>query len=246
MTETLDDYRDVAEHLRTLATAAAVGTHATTNLAYVVLARRRVTRRRHVRRYVGGTLTGLVAVGGVLGATLPDRGSYFAQGEPSSAMSPTVSQGEILLTGKKLQPQHGDLVVYRLPDGHGLEVIGRVIGLPGDEVACPAGPGGQCGTVTVNGRALSEPFVQGHGSSFPPLVVPAGGLYLLGDNRSNAVDSRIFGLLTAGAVKGVGVRIVGVDGRARAIPGAPVRPAPDGSDTTDPMGPIPPADTSPL
>ncbi|MDX6201969.1 MAG: signal peptidase [Frankiales bacterium] len=245
MTDTLDGYADVAERLRTLAATAGADTKASHDLASAVLTRRRVSLRRQVRRLVGGTFTGLVVVGGIAAATLPHSGAYFAQGEPSAAMSPTVRQGEILLTGKKLHPERGDLVVYRLPGSAGLEVIGRVIGLPGDELACPAGADGQCRAVTVNGRTLSEPYLQGLGTAFPTELVPAGDLYVLGDNRSNAVDSRSFGPIHSDGVKGVGVRIIDAEGRSRVIPGAPSRRAPGGSDNTDPMGPVPPAAVEP-
>jgi signal peptidase I len=66
--------------------------------------------------------------------------------------------------------------------------IKRVIGLPGDRVACCTD-----GKVTVNGVPLSEStyLYPGDPPSFPfKTVVPPGHLWVMGDNRSDSDDSR--------------------------------------------------------
>ncbi|PJI94434.1 signal peptidase I [Luteimicrobium subarcticum] len=68
-------------------------------------------------------------------------------------------------------------------------LIKRVIGLPGDHVAC-AGPGQP---VTVNGVAIDEPYLKP--GSMPSqdefdTTVPAGSLFVMGDNRQDSSDSR--------------------------------------------------------
>lgn len=76
-----------------------------------------------------------------------------------------------------------------LPHDAGEHLIKRVIGLPGDNVAC-------CdteGRLTVNGTSIDEPYLKEgvEPSSYPfDVVVPDGTVWLMGDNRANSADSR--------------------------------------------------------
>jgi signal peptidase I len=69
------------------------------------------------------------------------------------------------------------------------DFVKRVVGLPGDHVICCDAQG----RITVNGRALAEPYVaQGDPASTQPfdVVVPPRRLWVMGDHRSDSADSR--------------------------------------------------------
>jgi len=107
-------------------------------------------------------------------------------------MEPHIESGEYVLINTLAyhfgEPARGDIVAFRHGDDPPTVFIKRVIGLPGDRVKI------QHGTVYVNGARLAEPYVRFHDTnSFAQTVVPAKSLYVLGDNRANSEDSRVFG-----------------------------------------------------
>lgn len=109
------------------------------------------------------------------------------------SMRETLQDGDILLT---LRPwvagecKQGDIVVVREESFHGEPIIKRVIATGGQTVEIDF----ETGLVTVDGMILNEPYIrelttQDEGTVFP-YTVPAGKLFLMGDNRSNSDDSR--------------------------------------------------------
>ncbi|GIJ61238.1 hypothetical protein Vau01_087540 [Virgisporangium aurantiacum] len=91
---------------------------------------------------------------------------------------------------------HGDVVAYRKRYAQ-IERIRRVIGLPGDTVEC------RDGRVHRNGTVLDEPYLaDGARTDCEPTTVPAGSLYVLGDNRSISTDSRHEGTVAMASVVG--------------------------------------------
>jgi len=89
-------------------------------------------------------------------------------------------------------PERGEIVVFDPPRATGKPYIKRVIGLPGDELAFADG------YVRIDGERLDEPYLSGpitdcDGSPHCRVMVPAGTVYVLGDNRDNSSDSRRFG-----------------------------------------------------
>jgi len=97
------------------------------------------------------------------------------------------SNGPIFLFG---EPARGDIVVFRYPQDPSKDFIKRIIGVPGDTVEI------KNGVVSLNGKAMDEPYIQpGANYDNPPAVVPIGSYYVLGDNRPNSSDSHVWGLV---------------------------------------------------
>ncbi len=107
----------------------------------------------------------------------------------------------------------GDVVVFdRVTTDGGTvqhdDLIKRVIGLPGDKIEIKS-----C-TVFINDQLLLEPYLDAFdlGQSAPedrcrmpvmdPQVVPAGEVFLMGDNRSQSYDSRMFGPINENLIVG--------------------------------------------
>jgi signal peptidase I len=122
---------------------------------------------------------------------------------PSDSMAPTISSGDHLLLDKRdaAHPAVGDVVVVHDPLGDGL-IVKRVVAVGGDSI------GFEDGILVRNGRPVSEHYTSDFldGVYYGPDVVPAGELYLLGDNRFDSIDSRNFGTVPVDTVVG---RVVG-------------------------------------
>ena len=102
------------------------------------------------------------------------------------SMSPTLQHDEIVILLKTKEFGRGDLIGFYY---QGKILLKRVIALPEDEVAIDAE-----GNVYVNGEILDEPYVTEKGLGDCdlefPYKVPGTCYFVLGDQRSNSVDSR--------------------------------------------------------
>jgi signal peptidase I len=88
-----------------------------------------------------------------------------------------------------------------LPHDSGEHLIKRVIGLPGDTVACCD----SADRLTVNGVGITEPYLYpGNAPSTRAFsrTVPAGSLWVMGDHREISEDSRVHGFVPEGNVVG--------------------------------------------
>jgi signal peptidase I len=162
---------------------------------------------------VAALLVGLLgaALGG--GTFVYGKEAYRGSTVTSKSMTPTYGPGDRVLWKRVdgSEVRRGDVVLISMPERYGPGVVmQRVIGVGGDHVACCTTVGSQR-RVTVNGKPIAEPYVsQGDADGgYPPydVKVPEGRLFLLGDHRANARDSRVFvsehgGSVPVGAVRG--------------------------------------------
>ena len=144
----------------------------------------RVKYKLRYRKLLRNTLYSLliVAAVSVLIATLflPVLEIY------GSSMNPTLSNGDIVISIKTTDLKRGDICgIYY--NNHLL--VKRVVGLPGDQIEMD-----DAGNLFVNGEYVDEPYVSekilGECDLDFPYIVPEQTVFILGDNRPVAVDSR--------------------------------------------------------
>ncbi len=126
------------------------------------------------------------------------------------SMIPTLNNGEYILISRISyltgNYQRGDIIVFRPPmypdipvwqrffglpgfDDQYEDYIKRIIGLPGETVKIANG------NVYINGVKLEEPYIEASPDYSSTWTVPAGELFVLGDNRNNSADSHAWGFL---------------------------------------------------
>ncbi len=142
---------------------------------------------------------------------------------PSGSMKSTLLVGDHILVNKFIygvkipftnteifrvsEPKHRDIVVFRYPVDPSKDFIKRVIGLPGDSVKI------QDKQVFVNGQLQVEPYAAhtdpkilpasaSPRDNMPTIEVPAGSLFVMGDNRDESYDSRFWKFVNMNEVRG--------------------------------------------
>ena len=103
-----------------------------------------------------------------------------------SSMTPTLSEGEIVVSVKGTDMKTGDIVAFYYNNN---VLVKRVIAQPGDWVNIS-----EDGTVFVNNEAIDEPYLTekafGECNIQLPYQVPDSRIFVMGDHRSVSIDSR--------------------------------------------------------
>ena len=142
---------------------------------------------------------------------------------PSGSMKDTLLIGDHILVNKFVygvkapfmkktlipigNPQREDIIVFEFPEDPKKDFIKRVVGLPGDVIEL------HNKQLYVNGKAVQDshgihkdpkivPARQQPRDNLGPITVPAGKLFVMGDNRDFSYDSRFWGFVDLVAVKG--------------------------------------------
>lgn len=166
------------------------------------------TQPKHLHRALRFVVLLLVTGVSVIGLRTFVIASYYI---PSASMERTLHgcpgcQPDMVLVDKLTYRfrsiSRTDVVVFDRPPlapPEDKQLIKRVIGLPGDVVS------GHDGHVYINDKPLNEPYVNPacRGTAdFPAVKVPAGEYFMMGDNRCDSFDSRMFGAIPRSAIVG--------------------------------------------
>jgi signal peptidase I len=138
---------------------------------------------------------------------------------PSGSMLPTLQIGDHLLANKLLyglrvpiygtrylsyfEPEREDIVVFVYPEDREKDFIKRVVGIPGDRIEI------RHKKLYRNGEPVDEPYARytdpegpAPRDNFGPVTVPAGHVFVMGDNRDHSFDSRFWGFVPYEDIKG--------------------------------------------
>jgi signal peptidase I len=163
-------------------------------------ARRRSNGARQTIEWV------VLVIGALLIALLIKTFLFQAFYIPSASMDPTLKVHDRVLVNKLSYHLHsvhrGDVVVFKAPPEERTaqikDLVKRVIGLPGDTIEA------RDGHIYINDHLLNEPYLPKGTISddLPKQVIPANSYFMMGDNRTESSDSRVFGPIKRSTIIG--------------------------------------------
>jgi signal peptidase I len=148
----------------------------------------------------------VLVVGALVIAVLIKTFLFQAFYIPSASMDPTLKVHDRVLVNKLSYHLHsvhrGDIVVFKAPPQEETaqikDLVKRVIGLPGDTIEA------RDNHVYINDRLLKEPYLPAGTvtDDLPKQVIPANSYFMMGDNRGESSDSRVFGPIKRSTIIG--------------------------------------------
>jgi len=128
---------------------------------------------------------------------------------PNESMKPTLVTGDRLFVNFHYyltnEPKRGDVVVFKFPKDKKKDYLKRIVGLPNEEIRINEGH------VFINNTILEEDYALFEGDSLEKNMdtvhVPSEHIFVMGDNRNNSYDSRMFGTVPIKDIKGKATRI---------------------------------------
>lgn len=116
-----------------------------------------------------------------------------------NSMLNTIKKGDVVIIDKINDNfNRYDIVAVKLDN----YVVKRIIGLPGDKIECKGGK------IYINDNIISENYVNGVTEDFQPLIIPNNEYFVLGDNRENSIDSRVYGTIKLNNIVGKIIKIL--------------------------------------
>ena len=118
------------------------------------------------------------------------------------SMRPTLEEGDRILLNRLVyhfrKPARGDIIVLHSPINADEDLVKRIVGIADDRLSVSGGK------LYVNGVAQNEPYLleQDFDGEMPETVVPPGDVFVMGDNRNNSGDSRLFGPISTDSIIG--------------------------------------------
>lgn len=141
--------------------------------------------------------------------------SFFVQAFkiPSESMEETLLVGDFLFANKFIfgaslpfinkrlpavrDPRPGDVIIFKYPGDPHVDYIKRCVAVEGQTVELRGRD------LYVDGKRQQEGYARYvHGSKYGPFTVPEGHIFMMGDNRDNSADSRVWGSLDTDLILG--------------------------------------------
>lgn len=145
----------------------------------------------------------LITLSGLL--VLASAGCWTARIQPvkveGTAMAPALNDGDLIIIDRKPPKlERGDIVIFLYPEDPVRSYLKRIVGLPNETVDI------RDGKVFINGQHLFEPYINPEldqaQRTMAPITLAADSYFVMGDNRDNSSDSRIWGPLQRNFIYG--------------------------------------------